>query len=335
MDASSPLADADVVTLTACPACGGDRHRRLATPGRWIGPEVFAPLTGRLGLAGCRDCGLVFVNPRPSSARLGAFYAGSTYDCHETAGSSSAGKVADHLMTIIERHLPAAAPRHVLDYGAGGGGFLLSVRERGWRASGLEPGRRGLTACRAAGLDMVERPEELPDARFGLVTFHHVFEHLEDPAAVLATVRRVLAPDGRLFIEVPNASALRARLAMPWLTRRFAIDERYRAFPIHLAYYSRATLTRVLADAGWAVEHSFTVGLGLDEYFVSDPAKHPPAPSSAPAPQKDQAADAAPVAGSHQRKRLRHRLRDGFLGMGWGENLAVIARPLTPESTAA
>lgn len=323
MDAVSSPADADVVTLTACPACGGGRHRRLATPGRWIGPEVFAPLAGRLGLAGCRDCGLVFVNPRPSSARLSAFYAGDTYDCHDTSGSSSAGAVADHLMAIIERHLPEAAPRHVLDYGAGGGGFLLSVRGRGWKASGLEPGRRGLAACRAAGLDMVDRPEALPDATFGLVTFHHVFEHLEAPGAVLETVRRVLAPGGRLFIEVPNAAALRARLALPWLTRRFAIDERYRAFPIHLAYYTRDTLTRVLAAAGWEVEHSFTVGMGLDEYFVRA-AREPAA--GAPAATPPAAAGGAGAAPGGAR-RLRHRVRDAFLGLGLGENLAVVARP--------
>jgi len=195
------------------------------------------------------------------------------------------------------------------------------VRSRGGQASGLEPGRRGLAACRAAGLDMVERPEELPDARFGLVTFHHVFEHLEAPGAVLDTVRRVLAPGGRLFIEVPNAAALRARLALPWLTRRFAIDERYRAFPIHLAYYSRATLTRVLAAAGWEVEHSFTVGMGLDEYFV-EPGRE--AGAIAPAA----AAPAAPAPVRAGRRKLRHRVRDAFLGLGLGENLAVLARPV-------
>nr|MBP6796758.1 hypothetical protein [Luteimonas sp.] len=75
------MATSDVVTLTTCPVCAGDRFETLPTPGRWIGPEVFEPLRGRIGMMDCRDCGLAFVNPRPSSERLGAFYSGNTYDC--------------------------------------------------------------------------------------------------------------------------------------------------------------------------------------------------------------------------------------------------------------
>ena len=110
------------VILRQCPVCSHETFRRLPTPGRWIGPEVFEPLRGRIGLVDCLGCGLVFVNPRPSSDRLSAFYAGSTYECHETSGEASAGAIADHLLSRIEPHLPAQAPRSGLDYGAGGGG---------------------------------------------------------------------------------------------------------------------------------------------------------------------------------------------------------------------
>ena len=331
------MATSDVVTLTACPVCSGSHFGTLPVPGRWIGPEVFEPLRGRIGMMDCRDCGLAFVNPRPSSERLGAFYAGSTYDCHETSGSSSAGGTADVLMSRIEPHLPAAAPRSVLDYGAGGGGFLLRMRERGWTTKGLEPGTRGLAACRAAGLDVTDRIDELPPGAYGLVTFHHVFEHLEDPGDVLATVRRVLAPDGRLFIEVPNYDSLRARLALPMLSRNTRVDERFRAYPIHLAYYSADTLARVLANHGWQVDATFTLGMGLDEYLIDEPAEpahadaarkagEMPLPPPPPPTGRAAAADVPGDASAPPRK-FRHRVRDAYLGMGLGENLAVVARP--------
>ncbi len=322
----------DVVTLTACPACSGNRFTTLPTPGRWIGPEVFEPLRGRIGLMDCRDCGLAFVNPRPSPEKLGAFYAGSTYDCHETCGSSSGGGKADFLLSRIQPHLPANAPRTVLDYGAGGGGFLIRMRELGWQAKGLEPGLRGLAACRAAGLDVTDQVDELPSDTFGLVTFHHVFEHLEHPDEVMATVKRVLAPEGRVFIEVPNRRSLRARLALPALSRRMRVDERFRAYPIHLAYYNVHTLTRVLANCGWTVEASLTLGMGLDEYLITDEhAGQNPVPASADAPTQTESAVAAGSTDTGSQapapRRLRHRIRDSYLNLGLGENLAVIARP--------
>lgn len=321
------MATADAVTLSACPVCAGERLDSVQTPGRWIGPEVFEPLRGRIGMMSCRDCGLDFVNPRPASERLGAFYDGSTYDCHETSGSSSAGDTAAFLLSRIEPWLPRAAPRSILDYGAGGGGFLLHMRERGWQARGFEPGRRGREACLAAGLDVTGNPDELPAGEFGLVTLHHVFEHLESPDEALSIVRRVLAPEGRLFIEVPNQDSLRARLALPSLSSRTRVDERYRAYPIHLAYYNASTLARVLANSGWTVETSFTVGMGLDEYLIAGEthaASTTAADASAtPAVNAPGAAAGAAV----KQRRLRHRVRDAYLAMGLGENLAVIARP--------
>lgn len=328
------MTTADIVTLTACPVCAGSSFGTLPVPGRWIGPEVFEPLRGRIGMMNCRDCGLDFVNPRPSSDRLGAFYNGTTYDCHDTSGSSSAGATADFLLDRIIPHLPASAPRSVLDYGAGGGGFLLHMRERGWKARGFEPGQRGRESCLAAGLDVTGDPDTLPTGEFGLVTLHHVFEHLESPDEALSIVRRVLAPEGRLFIEVPNQSSLRARLALPSLSSRMRVDERYRAFPIHLAYYNADTLERVLANSGWKVEHSFTAGMGLDEYLVESEAPARPAPSVEATPAIPATAAAAPAAATPAatasapaRPRLRHRVRDAYLAMGLGENLAVLARP--------
>ncbi len=318
----------DVVTLSECPVCAGTRFSILPTPGRWIGPEVFEPLRGSIGLMDCRDCGLAFVNPRPSSEKLFDFYSGNTYDCHETSGSSSAGGTADFLMSRILPHLPDAAPRSVLDYGAGGGGFLLRMRELGWQTKGLEPGQRGLASCREAGLDVTDKIEELTPSAYGLVTFHHVFEHLEHPGEVLETVRRVLAPEGRLFIEVPNQDSLRAQLALPILSSKTRVDERFRAYPIHLAYYNARTLAQVLANHGWKVDATFTVGMGLDEYLIRDAETHQEHGSAAvatPAPSGQQAAQ-TPATPPSQRK-FRHRIRDAYLGHGLGENLAVVARP--------
>ena len=205
----------------------------------------------------------------------------------------------------------------MLDYGAGGGGFLTYARDRGWQIRGFEPGKRGLESCRQAGLDVTDKLEELPAGAFGLVTLHHVFEHLANPTGILGGIRSLLSPHGRLYIEVPNALSLRARLAIPFLSRRFRVDERYRAYPIHMMYYSDSTLRRMLEKAGWVVEKTFTIGLGMDEFFTRS------ADSQIPTNRAGGTSSAVPSG----KRRLRHYLRDAFLGLGVGENLAAIAYP--------
>jgi hypothetical protein len=165
---------------------------------------------------------------------------------------------------------------------------------------------------------VTDRLEDLPPGAFSLVTLDHVFEHLANPVEVLDGVRRFLAPQGRLYVEVPNARSLRARLALPLLTRRFRVDERYRAYPIHLIYYSDRTLRGMLGKAGWVVEKTFTSGIGLNEFLVSP---------DTPQEQTTRPGDSRRVAAPPKR-RLRHLLRDAFLGLGAGENLSAIAYPV-------
>jgi SAM-dependent methyltransferase len=303
--------------LDACPNCNGTSWKTLPVPGNWIGLTTFGDLHGKIGLVRCRDCQLKFTNPRPSSERLSAFYSGDTYICHDSAGSASAGAKAEYLLNQITRYLPSQSQRNLLDYGAGGGGFLCHARARGWNVRGFEPGKRGLESCQNAGLEATDRLEELPAESFDLVTLHHVFEHLADPTEVLDGIRTLLAPQGRVYVEVPNANSLRACLSNPILTRWFSVDERYRAYPIHLFYYTDQTIRQAFKKAGWEVETTFTVGLGLDEYIVRRQTLKEPSPRIG-----------KPGSGSPSaQRRLRHSLRDSFLRLGLGENLAVIAYP--------
>jgi SAM-dependent methyltransferase len=179
---------------------------------------------------------------------------------------------------------------------------------------GFEPGKRGLENCRRAGLAVTDRLEELPSSAFSLITLHHVFEHLANPRKALAEIRRLLLPGGLLFVEVPNAESLRARLAWPILSRNFRVDERYRAFPIHLMYYTAATLKKILHEEGWRTNVTFTLGMGLDELIV--PSKQAGGLT---------VADTGRVNRSSAMIRLRHILRNAFLRGGFGENVAAIA----------
>jgi SAM-dependent methyltransferase len=165
---------------------------------------------------------------------------------------------------------------------------------------------------------VTDNVEDLPSGEFGLITLHHVFEHLANPVEALDGIRRLLAKGGRLFIEVPNARSLRARLALPFLSRQFNVDERYRAYPIHLMlYYSDRTLRGMLGKARWMVAGTFTLGLGMDEFILH----------TEPDSRQTSGSTAARSVRPAPRRRLRHILRDTFLRLGLGENLAALAYP--------
>jgi len=85
-------------------------------------------------------------------------------------------------------------------------------------------------------------------------------------------------------------------------------------------------LRRMLDKAGWTVETTFTLGVGLDELLVNRdrPGRsHPPARVSAGQPSTG-----AVAIRNSPRPRLRRRVRDAFLNAGFGENLAVVASPV-------
>lgn len=66
---------------------------------------------------------------------------------------------------------------------------------------------------------------DLKPGSFDVIFMNHVLEHIEEPVGLLESLRGLLAPQGRLFIEVPNVRSLRARLSMPTLSRKCGFNK--------------------------------------------------------------------------------------------------------------
>lgn len=122
----------------------------------------------------------------------------------------------DHLR-FVERALRDSGEQGVvLDVGCGGGLFLQMLEERGVAGvsrpiAGLE---FSLDAARLAWKQCAVPVAcaSLAQAPFAAescaaITMFHVLEHLYDPAAYLQSAHRLLRPDGRLIVQVPNAAS--------------------------------------------------------------------------------------------------------------------------------
>ena len=154
----------------------------------------------------------------------------------------------------------------VLDVGCGVNPFFLTQTNFAERY-GLDP---EVTATGVeAGLKLdrfdVAKVERLPfdDNFFTAVTMLAVFEHIE-PAQLpplLAEIRRVLAPGGRLVITTParwSAPVIDVMVHLGLISHE-EIDE-------HQPLVSRAALRRYLETAGFNHEH---IDLGLFEFGMN------------------------------------------------------------------
>ena len=126
------------------------------------------------------------------------------------------------------RHLSG----RVLDVGCGIGDFLAF--RPGTVGADVNP--HAVDWCRQRGLDVrLMAGDRLPfeDDGFDGVVLDNVVEHLREPEALLAEVRRVLVPGGRLLIGVPGS-------------RGYACD------PDHKVFYDEVSLERVVGAAGFS-----------------------------------------------------------------------------------
>lgn len=303
----------EVETLQTCPLCSGGSFRNLSIPRQWIGGQIFSRGYGVFGLQRCRKCSLTFVNPRPAPWLLDAFYESEGYICHSPQAGST--KTAEFLLQCVARHGPYEG-RRFLDFGCGGGFLLQAATQEGWNAWGYDVGRRAIASCATQSLRVTGDLSGFSSGSFDVVFLNHVFEHISESQTVLAQCHRLLNQKGKLFIVVPNLAGMRARLSFPILSQYFNIDERHRAFPIHLFYYTARTLAQTLEKNGFRVTTTETFGLGE---FIHLRSRNNNEKRSTP----------TTTTTSERKKRVvRQSLKKSFFRAGLGENLLVIAQAL-------
>jgi SAM-dependent methyltransferase len=132
---------------------------------------------------------------------------------------------------VVKREAFAGLPATVLEIGAGAGANMRYL-QAGTRLIAVEPNRHMHPYLRAAArrrgihLDLREGTAErlpLPDASVAAVVSSLVLCSVQDPAAVLREVRRVLQPGGRFWcvehVRAPEGTALATLqrvVARPW-----------------------------------------------------------------------------------------------------------------------
>ena len=237
--------------MSACLLCGGERWAPL-----FEGTDrLYRTTARRFAVVRCQECGLARLDPQPGPEELPLYYP-ADYWFAPHAGAVERLEEAYRRLVLrghvrfVERALRRSRARGpLLDVGCGGGLFLGMMRQRGFRVVGLDNSRQAAAIAwkhqrvPALAADLLRAP--LRAGSLAGITMSHVLEHLHDPRAFLAAAHRLLAPDGRLVVHVPNAASWQFRL----LGRRWnGVD-----VPRHLFDFRARDVEKLLQSSGFEV----------------------------------------------------------------------------------
>ncbi|MDI6839377.1 MAG: class I SAM-dependent methyltransferase [bacterium] len=176
-----------------CNICGSNRNLLL------LKTDFYSLLKGR-------NCGVIYqvpqINKEEYLKKITEYY--EKVDPSELVAISRR-RLYNNFFSKIE-HLH---PRRILDIGCGFGYFLSLTKEKGWNCYGVEVSE---TLARMGkqryNLNIETIPFEENDYSndyFDVITLCNVLDEMMSPIKVLKEIKRILAPNGILFIRIPNA----------------------------------------------------------------------------------------------------------------------------------
>lgn len=288
-----------------CPLCGRTETRvwKASSVDGDLVPEDLAITDSRYGttlpILEC-SCGFRFADPRtvPDLVAL--------YEALDDQAYSETADVRRVQQRTLVRDLLRRRPgtRTLLDVGAANGLLVEEATLAGLQAVGVEPSESLSAEARERGVDVltgVLPHPELADRQFDAVTLVDVIEHVPDPVELLRLARARVAPDGCVFVVTPDIASLAARvLGRRWWHLRLA----------HVVYFTRATLTRALDEAGFVPETWWRPGWVFEVGYLTERVGEyvPPV---------------GKLASRHDDSSLMHR----SVPLNLFDSLAVVARP--------
>lgn len=258
---------ASFIERRTCINCGGDTIVELSAGtfdagavGRFIEadpwgehPAIF--LSGRpWAYQGCTSCGMAFhryiLDAVWNERRFARWMSQEAIEAferpHKTPANTfrRAAEYTAHVLQLeqLTRGIRGGAPVRLLDFGCGYGEFLAMCGQYGFEAFGVD--RSEAKRENGESAKVFASIEDVADrAPFHALTLFEVAEHLDDPRAVLGTLRHLVAPGGILVLETPDCTGV---------TRIDTRDDYDRIHPLeHINGFTPATMRDFAARLGF------------------------------------------------------------------------------------
>ncbi len=146
--------------------------------------------------------------------------------------------------------------KQVLELGVGDASLTKRLAAGGAVVDGIEldaaAAEQARGHCRAVTVnDLDEFDFRQLAGRYDLVVAADVLEHLRSPERVLADLRQVIRPGGRLVVSLPNVANLYVRLNV--VAGRFPYHTKGILDRTHLHFFTLRSADRLFRRAGWRV----------------------------------------------------------------------------------
>lgn len=201
----------------------------------------------------CTECGLGFLDPRPSEDEIEqlyreAYFSDQYHDGIDLKSPQFKNVLSneDHRIRFIRRIKKFG---RLLDVGCGYGYFAAACREKGYDVHGVDVSEWAAKhAVENLGIPVTVGPIDeiqLTEHAFDIVTMWHFFEHSPDPHGVLRNVDTWLKPGGMLVIDVPNYLSTDAQDTWEhWVGWQL---------PYHFWHFTYKSLSRLLLQHGFRI----------------------------------------------------------------------------------
>lgn len=215
----------------------------------------------------CPQCGLLYTIPRPSPDVIGKYYKSDEYYSHQQNQKGFIPRIYEKVKTInlknkVSMAIDGLPKGKLLDIGCGVGDFLVHVKKQGWEIAGIEPSDDAKTIAKnRLGFNPLS-PEEstlLSDASFDVITLWHVLEHIDDLKFQTSEIYRLMKPNGRLIIALPNYQSFDCQY----------YKDKWAAWdvPRHLNHFSPETLRSIICSMDF--QSIDTQKLVWDAFYIS------------------------------------------------------------------
>ncbi len=253
----------DFVQRGACPLCQSKHSQALCELG-YDEPELKAFIAsfyqgrisksalsqGRYRVVKCTSCGFIYQDPILGDKGMQLLYHDwvdqeRSLQKKKNATAKLYQQYAGQMKTLSQLFDKPPSQTRVLDFGMGWGYWCHMAQSHGYDVSGYELSLQRCKHAREMGVRVIDKLPQSED-QFDFIFSNQVFEHLAEPAGVLAELCLCLKRDGIVYLRVPDGRGVDVRLQKHgWSSALDAIH------PLeHINCFTRKTLINLAAGAG-------------------------------------------------------------------------------------
>ncbi len=252
-----------MVNHNQCPACKSiDIFPKLEAQDYTVSNEKFS-------IWHCANCSIKFTQDVADQNSIGRYYKSDNYISHSDTKSGLVNSLYHSIRKftlLLKRKLIQNQTQlksgTILDIGCGTGAFLNTMKEAGWKITGLEPDDRAIAKAKSLYQIQPQSSSELfnmSEQQFDAITMWHVLEHVHQLNEYFFQIRKILKDNGTLFIAVPNYTSFDA----------YFYKETWAAYdvPRHLYHFSPMSMELLVKRYGMKIK---TIKpMWFDSYYVS------------------------------------------------------------------